>query len=312
MTTNIEPTEEQMQAAIEWISLPATVRHSATHIARLLAEREHKLREENSHLRRQNDDLRRDQDRVGADVAPLRRDLDAARARIAELEERSARRLDDSTAIDALVYAVACLELQPGIERDRDVRDAMARVITHVGAIEVRAKDSATKLVSTLVAGAKAREEALTKRVAELEADALRFAAVSSDGFIATKSGPVHVDDVASVLEAHEEREAAHLAHIKAGRKAVAAWINDPWIEGRHKMGVQFLADTAHCDVEGEKPAVAVVTTSTPAPAWCVSPGPSVPDVVRSRFGPCCDVSRCASSASPCPCRCHDVEGGEG
>lgn len=99
-------------------------------------------------------------ERRGEKVLELRADLDAARARIAELEERSARRLDDSTAIDALVYAVACLELQPGSERDRAVRDAMARVINHVGAIEVRAKDSATKLVSTLVAGAKAREAA--------------------------------------------------------------------------------------------------------------------------------------------------------
>jgi hypothetical protein len=48
-----------------------------------------------------------------------------------------------------------------------------------------------------------------------------------------------------------EEREGQHLAHIKAGRKAVAAWVAD-----RHKLGVDFLADTAHYDVES--PAVTV------------------------------------------------------
>jgi hypothetical protein len=139
--STIEPTEEQRKAAAsyylkstsgpvrDWIETGVVsddaIDTDVLDLADLLAEREHKLR-----------------------------------AKIEELEEQLSRRLADSTAIDALAYAVACLELQPGSERDRAVRDAMSRVICHVGAIEVQAKDSATKLVGTLVAGAKAREAA--------------------------------------------------------------------------------------------------------------------------------------------------------
>lgn len=49
--------------------------------------------------------------------------------------------------------------------------------------------------------------DTLRARVAELEARP-QFASVSSDGFIATSTGPVHVDDVGSVQDALEKRVA--------------------------------------------------------------------------------------------------------
>lgn len=42
----IEPTEEQMQAALDWISLDLDMKYGAQHIAELLAEREAKLRDD--------------------------------------------------------------------------------------------------------------------------------------------------------------------------------------------------------------------------------------------------------------------------
>jgi hypothetical protein len=174
-----------------------------------------------------------------ADVAHLLAAREAKlQARIDDLQERSARRLDDSTAIDALVYAVACLELQPGSERDRAVREALNRVIDHVGAIEVRAKEGATKLVSTLVAGAKAREEALAKCVAELEAN--------------DKSNLLHLGELSHAYTALQHREAAHLAHIKALRGDLAAMCISERDHGAWHQAKGTLADTAHYDVEGE------------------------------------------------------------
>jgi len=59
-------------------------------------------------------------------------------------------------------------------------------------------------------------KHAAALRARLVEAEARTFAAVSSDGFIATKSGPIHVDDVASVLEAEAEAPATALDAIAA------------------------------------------------------------------------------------------------
>jgi predicted nucleic acid-binding Zn-ribbon protein len=86
MTDTIEPTEEQKQAARHmWMQAyddDDTI--IIGDIARLLAEREHKLREEQAATIEAFHDATRV--RVAA-VRQLRDDLDAARARIAELEE---------------------------------------------------------------------------------------------------------------------------------------------------------------------------------------------------------------------------------
>lgn len=214
--SNIEPTEEQKQAAkkaTEKVLGNAECCKPAYRVARLLAEREAKLQ-----------------------------------ARIDDLTERSARRLDDSTAIDALVYAIACLELQPGSERDRAVRDALNRVIDHVGAIEVRARDSATKVVSTLVAGAKAREDALTTRVAELEvSQALLFA--ERDKLNA---------DLFSVAKNAHEREAQHLADIKACVGVIEGLLtpSESPLSSPPRSAVSLLARLAHYyDAKADGPA---------------------------------------------------------
>lgn len=56
----------------------------------------------------------------------------------AELQLELNRRLDDSTAIDALAYAIACLP--PGSDHDRAIRTALKRVIGYVGAVEGRVR----------------------------------------------------------------------------------------------------------------------------------------------------------------------------
>lgn len=85
----------------------------------------------------------------------------------------------------------------------------------------------------------------LRARVAELEAKQARLKHLANDEVAACG---VHIDSLEKLLAASTDREAQHLADIKAGRKAVAAWLDDPWLEGRRKLGEDFMAATAHYD----------------------------------------------------------------
>jgi hypothetical protein len=79
MTTPIEPTEEQKQAALDCVGDNITVDDGP--IARLLAEREHKLRE----------DLKAHAATNFGFAVTLDAELSAARARIADLEADASR-----------------------------------------------------------------------------------------------------------------------------------------------------------------------------------------------------------------------------
>jgi hypothetical protein len=193
MTDTIEPTEEQKQAAYSWCHAK-WVGHLEQDLARLLAEHEHKLREQLVREKWQTPEAKErttqmwlgrlevlhvENRRLDALCGALRADLDAARTEVEHFRKR-------------------------------------------LGETDVEACEARTEL------------EAARARIAELE-----------------QTGPSELLKTAYRMACEDEGK--HLAHIKAGRKAVAAWINDPWIEGRHKMGVQFLSDTAHYDVEGEE-----------------------------------------------------------
>lgn len=91
--------------------------------------------------------------------------------------------------------------------------------------------------IDRLTAHAKAADEGIAEREAKLRA---RVAELE------------HWERIAGDRHHHavelECREAQQLADIRAGRKAVAAWLDDPWLEGRRKLGEDFMAATAHYD----------------------------------------------------------------
>lgn len=75
---------------------------------------------------------------VAAVESPLHQRIASEAKTAAELQLELNRRLDDSTAIDALAYAIACLP--PGSDHDRAIRTALKRVIGYVGAVEGRVR----------------------------------------------------------------------------------------------------------------------------------------------------------------------------
>jgi chromosome segregation ATPase len=108
MTDTIEPTEEQKQAAQALFKFQ-TSDVDVDDVARLLAEREHKLRRECTLKSLRS--IRAVSDAATADVDQLRADLEAAHARIAELEGQASR--------DAVSWAAL-----KGRERELEEREA--------------------------------------------------------------------------------------------------------------------------------------------------------------------------------------------
>jgi hypothetical protein len=220
MTDTIEPTEEQCEAVKAWCTTELGVRYGWRHIARFLAKREHKLREELTAQCNPDVDmcggceacveLKRNQldyalSHAAEERRALQADLDAARARIAELEKS-----------DALLGRHA-----------------------------------------ELVEQMEAREAAQIQRIADLEAK-IKDACFSCPGcgrhdfgFFASQikaaCGPCRVR-----AESAEAREAAHLAHIKALHQFIGDREEEEgiWIPRAEFKDIPK-HDTAHYDVEG-------------------------------------------------------------
>ena len=243
----IEPTEEQKQAAREWIALDLDMRHGVRHIARLLAEREAKLREE---YRRQlgefNDDVARavtravegpDEWAMGDDVLrpALQKVIDAKVATIAA-------RYKHQHENDTLRARVAELERPNWLTTP--TRSTRSR------------KDRLKE--------AREREETLRARVAELEAK-IADAVFSCPGcgrhdfgFFASQikaaCGPCRTR-----AEVAEAREAQHLADIKAlmGSCSVAmdAIDDDDTVAARNELSEATERLAHYDDAKADAPA---------------------------------------------------------
>jgi chromosome segregation ATPase len=135
MTDTIEPTEEQKQAALRmWKQSGGTVSSIIDDIARLLAEREHKLREDIKEMVRivgpQHKELieqEEELERRGEKILELRADLDAARARIAELEETTIGRLVVEAEANRASHKSDRMEMQQHIAKITDQKAAAFR-----------------------------------------------------------------------------------------------------------------------------------------------------------------------------------------
>ena len=226
MTTTIEPTEEQCEAVFRFLAKEIDdhdeVRAEA--LARLLAEREAALLALVQH----------------AHMSSMARaaDLDAARARIADLEKSDAllgRHADLVEQIEAREAA----QIQRIAELESDVagKDELVESLRY----DVAKLEATESAFAETDAALRRREAAHLQRIVELEAV---FAASTS----------ARVADTMANLE----REAAHLAHIKALRACCHGLVHDVdrlmcGIDvGRHAMLMRStLADAAHYDVEG-------------------------------------------------------------
>lgn len=220
MTDTIEPTEEQKQAAADCYEDhygDITVEH----IARLLAEREHKATaywRANEAAARADAEIIMEQcrahdatlrasfmrDMEGAEKlnAELRADLDAARARIAELEKVVGRFNANASTIIA--------NCDRGALGNSHVEESFKRFLARC-------------------------EEAHLKRIAELEAQCA-----------------ASIEDQRHQAQCYVKREASHLAHIKALHQFLGDREEQEgiWIPRAEFKDIPK-HDTAHYDVEG-------------------------------------------------------------
>lgn len=193
----IEPTEAQRRAATGIVLACLSGANNAASVfvvARLLAEREAKLQA-------RIDDLTEELAATDTTEMRLRAERDTLRA---ELEHFRRRLVETDTEASEARARVA--ELEASVKQKNAHIEEMEENANRVGAV--------IKIFMDYEDTSQRREATYLARIAELEAE--RFAAVSSDGYIATGTGPVHVDDVGSVRDALEVREAQHLADIKA------------------------------------------------------------------------------------------------
>ena len=187
-------------------------------VARLLAEREHRLSV-------------RFTEQVYDEEVRHRADLDAARARIAELEKSDALLGRHADLVEQM-EAREAEHLQRIVELEAVVagKDELVESLRY----DVAKLEATESAFAETDAALRRREAAHLQRIAELEGQYSRR--VQS-----------HTEDL---KDAHE-REAAHLAHIKAPRSAAESACVD-LVEGREwETLTTALADTAHYDVEG-------------------------------------------------------------
>jgi len=260
MTTPIEPTEEQYEAAASvfryrWSGV------DVADVARLLAEREHRLRASVDELSQSWRDSvlacakRRNEALDQADK--LRADLDAARARIAELEEKAAylQKLNDAAAVG----------IEAGEKLAKRIAELELNVDNRLLASLIRAEAPWVN-VSVVREQNKSDLDAARARIADLEAEQADTVGCEGCGKRLPSQCAVSTGDpvylcARCVSPMHMEREAAHLAHIKALREAlqearpsVEAWVtgdgDDSDCQALQTID-EALADTAHYDVEG-------------------------------------------------------------
>jgi hypothetical protein len=212
MTDTIEPTEEQRDAA-------ASAFHGYDHlhlhsrdievVARLLAEREHKLRAEIARLS-STLSLSEDAARVSSYLVAAQRaedERDAARARIASDAEEIVAMYELEARLRARIAELEALKLHHDLQAEvlKAERDAAtARVAELERPNWLTTPTRSTRSRAERLKEALAREEALLARVAELEA--------SEPNVLLQRAYLLACNERNEVLE----REAAHLAHIKA------------------------------------------------------------------------------------------------
>jgi hypothetical protein len=257
MTDTIEPTEEQRDAAVkhhykltalpekgyltDWVRTGDASGRAAfdavVSLARLLAEREHKLRaeiargtvwdsnapaevikaaEEVKGLHHAAEKVSADLDAARAEVARLQAlnaepvahpELDAARARIASDAEEIVAMYELEARLRARIAELEALKLHHDLQAEvlKAERDAAtARVAELERPNWLTTPTRSTRSRAERLKEALAREEALLARVAELEA--------SEPNVLLQRAYLLACNERNEVLE----REAAHLAHIKA------------------------------------------------------------------------------------------------